>query len=64
MPTIADAHVEAIHVLRQLRIEPEYITRDLDTSRDAPREFDRSGHGAEVHTLRRGALLDLTHIAL
>jgi hypothetical protein len=64
MPSIADAHVEALHFLRQFRIEPENITPHLDARRYTLHQIDRPGHRAEMHALRCGALLNVARVAL
>ena len=64
MSAIAKVHVEAFHSQRQFRVETEHVTRDFDPHRRALHEIDRSRHGAEMDTLRGGALLNIVHIAL
>ena len=64
MPSVVDVHVEALHLLRQLRIEPQNVPRDFDPSRDTLHQIDGSRHGAEMYALRGGALLDIAHVAL
>jgi len=54
MPSIADAHVETLHFLRQFRIEPQKITSNLDACRYTLQQIDRPGHRAEMHALRCG----------
>jgi hypothetical protein len=64
MPAITDAHVEALKLLWQLRMEPQNISRDVDTRRYALHQIDDVRHGAEMHALHGSALLHIAHVAL
>lgn len=61
---ITNPHGQPIDLLRQFRIEPEYVARRNDARYPALHQIDRSGHGAEVNTFGRRALLDIGYIAL
>src|SRR4029453_18598830 len=64
VPAITNPHGQPIDLLRQFRIEPEYVARRNDARYPALHQIDRSGHGAEVNTFGRRALLDIGYIAL
>ena len=63
MPSVPDPQVQTINVMGQFGIEPEHVILDFKPGPAPLHDIDRSGHGSQVDTLSRGAILDIGHIA-